>query len=167
MSDPLAEALSFTAEDVQANRQGQISAAQRARLQQQQRRAIQWGGLVFVVFVALATFFLYIGQAQPSDLATVTGMLITSVNAIAMGLLGRHVMRLRADQQAQVVALRGKLERVIHPDRRVGNYALRLQGQEWIVTKEQFKPFIHEAPYALYVTQHTRQLLSAERLEES
>jgi len=167
MSDALAEALGFNAEDLQANRQGQFSAAQHARLAQQQRRALQWGALAFLAFVVLATFFLYIGQTQGAGVAVLVGMGITTLNALSLGLLGRHVMRLRADQQAEVAMLRGPLERVIRPDRRVGNYALRLQGQEWVVTKEQFKPFEHQATYALYFTRHTRQLLSAERLEES
>lgn len=167
MSDSLAEALCFNAEDVQANRQGQLSSAQRARLSQQQRRAVQWGALAFVVFVVLATAFLYLGQVQGAGVATLTGMLITTLNAAAMGLLGRHIMRLRADQQAGVVTLCGPLERILRPDRRVGNYALRLQGQEWIVTREQFKSFVHEATYAFYVTRHTRQILSVERLEDA
>ncbi|MCS6835617.1 MAG: hypothetical protein NZ750_06340 [Anaerolineae bacterium] len=167
MSHVLAEALKFSAEDVQANRQGKLSAAQRKRLNKQQRRAVQWGAAAFVVFVVLATFFLYVGQTQASGIATLTGMLITTLNALSLGLIGRHVMRLRADQQAGVLTLRGTLERVLKPDRRIGNYVLRLQNQEWIVTKEQFKLFAHEAAYALYVTQHTRQILSAERLEDA
>ncbi|NOG48993.1 MAG: hypothetical protein HND48_05650 [Chloroflexi bacterium] len=49
-------------------------------------------------------------------------------------------------------------------NRRIVTYLLRVESAEFSVTKETFKLFDHEKPYALYRAKFSGLLLSAERL---
>lgn len=160
----LAQALRFTPEDLSANRAGKLSPAQLAHLRRLQGRAMRWAGAGFGLFVLVATGFLFLGVQQNSGIATLTGMFITVLNAISMGMFARHYMRLHADLESGAVEqLQGKLERIIRPLGRVNNYVLRVAGVDFGVTKDLFKLFEHQAPYTLYRTAHTHLLLSAEK----
>jgi hypothetical protein len=160
----LRQALKFTTEDLSANQRGALSPAQSAYLRGLQKRAVQWTAVVFVLFVLLATGFLFLGVQQNSGIATFIGMFITTLNAISMGIFARHYMRLRADLLGEKVEqLEGELTRIIRPLGQVNNYVVRVAGIDFGMTKDLFKHFEHQAHYVFYRTPHSHLLLSAEK----
>ena len=149
----LLQALRFTTQDLAANRSGQLSDAQRQRLQAQQRRTLLLGSLSFFGFALLATIFLFLGQQNASAILAALGVVLVFSNALLIGLNGRTWMRLRADLRSDSVdALRGPLERVILRSRAMNNFVVRIAGAEFYVSKELFRCFQHERLHALYRT---------------
>lgn len=154
--------MGFTSQDLRANEAGELGATQRQRLARLRQRAIGIGGAVFCVFVLIATVFLYLGQANDSGILTALGILLTLLNAVALGMFARHWMRLNADlNDNRVQAVRGELERIVKPSGQLSNYILRLEGNDFEVTKEVFKLFRHEVTYTFYCAPRSGVLLAA------
>lgn len=164
----LLQALRASPADLEANRGGQLSSGQHAHLMQLQRRALTLGVVGFFSFALLATLALFIAQQNDSLVLSVIGSALILCNAFFVGMVARHWLRLQADLRAdEIEALRGPLERVIKQGRSMNNFVLRIAGVDFVVTKDLFKLFRHEKPYAFYRTRHTRLLLSAEPLESA
>lgn len=164
----LLHALHALPADLDANRSGQLSPGQRAHLMQLQRRALMLGTAGFFSFALLATLALFIAQQDESLVLSVVGSVLILCNAFFVGMVARHWLRLQADLRAEEIeALRGPLERVIKQGRSMNNFVLRIAGVEFVVTKDLFKLFRHEKPYAFYRTRHSRLLLSAEPLDSA
>ncbi len=157
----LQSALRFGAEDLQANRAGQLSEVQMYYLRLRRMRSIQLGVVVALIFAFIATLFLY----DASAVRGLIGIGVTLCNAALLGIFGRYWMRLTGDIRAGTVeAHNGQLERVIKPvTRRVLNYVLRVNGIDVYVPKETFDLFEHQAVYTLYRTKYTGALISAEK----
>jgi hypothetical protein len=156
-------ALEFTEADLRANQQGELGETQRQHLTRLRQRALMVGATVFFGLVFLATLLLFFGQANANGILTLLGILLTMLNAVAMGMFARQWMRLNSDiQSAQVEAVTGTLERIVKPQGRVSNYVLRLEGRDFAVKKEAFKLFRHEVRYTFYCAPKSGSLLAAE-----
>lgn len=161
----LAGELGFTADDLAANRTGQLSEMQHWRLRARRRRSTAVIALVLVIGVLLATFLLFFGTREGgSGILALVGVGVTICNAALVGVFARYWFRLSGDIRAREVLINsGELERVVKPvTRRVINYIIRVDEAEVFVSKEAFELFEHEAPYTLYRTPYTGALLAAE-----
>jgi len=166
MSDGLMAALGFDAEDLQANREGQLSSRQVARLRQVQRRQVALAALVFLVFVVAATIFLYAGQGQGSQILALAGAALLALNAIFLGAAARSIMRLERDMRAGgVEALAGIAERVLRRGRHSDQFVIRIGGASLQVSRAVFQSFRHECAYRIYRSAGAGTLLSAEALD--
>lgn len=160
----LMTALDFTTDDINANRQGNLSKPQTARLKKLRRRNIIIGVTAFFVIVLIATTLIYVGQRNENLILSGVGGLLTVLNAVMMGILGRSYMRTTADlRDGGVETLEGKLERIVKRGKQGDNYMVRIDQTEIYVTKEIFLQLKHEKPYRLYRTRLSGVLLSAER----
>lgn len=155
--------LEFTADDLAANRAGQLSEVQIDRLRARRKRSIVTGIAMTLALAFVASLCIFSGL-QGSAVLLIIGVGLTLVSAVITGTFARYWMRLSADiRENAVTAFSGKLERVVKPvNQRVVTYLLRVGGAEFAVNKEQFKAFAHEAPYTLYRAKYTGMLLSAE-----
>jgi len=91
------------------------------------------------------------------------GGLLTVVNAVMTGSLGRSYMRTASDlRSGGIEVLAGEVERVLRRGRQRDNYLLRIDGVSLYVNRDIFLVFRHEAPYRIYRTRLSRLLLSAE-----
>lgn len=159
------DVMSFTADDLAANRQGNLSTAQADRLKRNRQRTTIIGVVAFFVIVILATIFLFVGQQSESTILIVIGGLLTVLNAVMIGMIARGYLRTSADLRAgSVEILEGDLERVVRRGRQQDNYLLRIDGASLYVTKEIFLQFRHETPYRIYRSRWSGVLLSAEPL---
>jgi hypothetical protein len=160
----LMTALDFTTDDINANRQGNLSKPQTARIKKLRQRNIIIGVIAFFVIVLIATTLIYVGQRNENLILSGVGGLLTVLNAVMMGILGRSYMRTTADlRDGGVEMLEGKLERIVKRGKQGDNYMVRIDQAEIYVTKEIFLQLKHEKPYRLYRTRLSGVLLSAER----
>jgi hypothetical protein len=161
------DVMGFTSADLDANRQGNLSQFQADNLKRTRQRNTIIGAGLFFVIVIVATFFIFFGQQNENPILSAMGGLLTVVNAIMVGMVGRSYLRTNADlRDGNVEVLEGELERIVRPGRQQDNYLLRIDGTSITVTKEIFIQFRHETPYRIYRTRLSGMLLSAEPLTE-
>ena len=159
----LPAALGFTADDLDANRKGQLSHSQIEQLKRLRRRKTLAAAALFVALVLASTILVYIGQINRSVILFGAGAVLTLINAFGVGRAGRAYMRVGGDlRSGQVEALVGDVERVLRRGRAIDSFLLRISGAELNVSEEVFMGFRHEAPYRIYRTSYSRLLLSAE-----
>jgi len=162
-AETLMQPLAFTADDLVANRQGQLGANQRQRLQKLQNRALLIGVAGFFGFALTATILLFFGSENALIVMSFLGVFVTILNAIFVGMFARQYMRLRADlTSGEIDIITGELQRVVKANGRMNNFLLRINDDEFYVKKELFKLFRHEVNYNVYQAQHSRVLLAAE-----
>jgi hypothetical protein len=159
--------MGVTKEELRANQSRQLSPRQRQRLQNLFRRNIALGIALFVLLAFVATVCIYISQRNQQIIFGFLGVLVTVINAIAMGYWGRSMIRLNGDlrPESPVEIYEGFIKRVVRPNGQINQYVLQLGGLEFSVTKEVFKVFRHEKLYQLLATTYSDILLSAECLE--
>lgn len=161
--DALMPVLNFTDDDLRANREGHLSERQHYRLLSLRRRSIQIGVGTLVTLIFITTTVLYLGWLNSSTILNVLGTGLIVINAVMVGMFGRHWMRLTGDLNKREVAIvEGAMERVVRPQRRVNSYLLRIGDAEFSVNKDTFRLFRHETPYRLYVAPYANILLAAE-----
>ena len=155
--------LEFTAEDLAANRAGQLSETQVDRLRARRKRSIATGIAITLALAFIASLCIF-GGMQGSGVLLIIGVGLTLVSAVITGTFARYWLRLSSDiRENTVSAFSGQIERIVKPvNQRIATYLLRVGGAEFAVTKEQFRAFAHEAPYTLYRAKYTGTLLSAE-----
>lgn len=155
-------ALRFTPDDLPFNRDGRLSEWQIYHLRVRRRRSILLGAGLVLALAFVATLFIYAG----GFIRLMIGVGITACMAFLLTNFAGHWMRLTADiRSAKAIKRAGLLERVIRPvTRRVHNYALRIDGEDFMVSRYVLDLFEHRGRYALYFTPHTGQLISAEML---
>ena len=159
----LMAAMNFTPADLKANRQGRLSPAQVERIKAMRRRHALMAAVLFLTLALAATALIFLGQQNRNVILSAAGGLLTVVNALMMGGLGRSYMRIGGDLRAGgVEMLAGEVERVLRRRRRQDNYLLRIDGLSLDVTQAIFLGFKHEAPYRIYRTRLSGLLLSAE-----
>ncbi len=162
---PLMAAMNFTQADLTANRQGHLSQAQIERIKAMRQRHISMAAALFLALALAATLFIFFGQRDQSLILSAAGGLLTVVNAVMTGSLGRLYMRTASDlRSGGIEVLAGEVERVLRRGRQRDNYLLRIDGVSLYVNKDIFQVFRHEAPYRIYRTRLSGVLLSAEPL---
>lgn len=165
-SADLMTALGFSEDDLLANREDRLSAAQEAQLRRGWRRTLLIGIGLLIAGIFGATLLLFLGQQNQSPVLTVMGLAVTVLNALVVGLGAQHAMRYNADVNS------GKVERLSGPithtvrvySGRAAAYVLKIDGQELNVAKPIFHAFVENGRYTLYRSAGSRTLLSAEPL---
>ena len=161
----LMDVMGFTASDLEANQQGNLSSTQADKLQRTRRRNTIIGGVLFFVFVIVATILIFLGQQNENAILSLIGAVLAMTNAMMIGMIGRSYLRTSIDlRDGNVEMLEGDLERIVRPGRQQDSYLLRIDGVSLYVTKDVFIQFRHEAPYRLYRSRISGVLLSAEPL---
>jgi hypothetical protein len=166
MTQPdLMSVFDFSADDLAANREGNLSEMQLYVLKIRLRRSVFIGLGVMLGLAFAATLCLFLGNRQASPILTITGIGITFCSALVTGNFARGCVRLNADiRGAKAQRHHGKLERIIKPvTRRVAIYLIRVDGAEFNIGKDAFKLFKHEAVYTLYRAPYSGQLLSIDQ----
>lgn len=159
-AEALMPLLQFDDSDLQANRNGSLGANQRQRLQRLQSRALLVGTGGFFAFALVSTAMLFFGQG----IWIFLGIFSTMLNALFVGMVARQWLRLGTDlRHGEVEAISGELERVVKMNQRMNNFLIRVNGEEFTITKDLFLQFRHEKTYTLYRAVHSRVLLAAER----
>lgn len=160
----LMQLLQFTPDDLALNRDGQLAERQKLALQRRRQRTLLIMAGIIIAAIIAATLLIFFGQVNASGILVIIGAGVTVCAAAISGIFARHVLRISADLQGgKVMAVSGKLERVVKPlNRSVATYILRVGDVEVATSKEVFREFKHEAKYHLYLTPYTRVLLSAE-----
>ena len=159
----LMAALNFSEADLQANRQGQLGPAQTARIKAMRRRHVLMAAGLFLALALAATLLIFFGQRNQNAILSAAGGLLTVVNALVVGGLGRAWMRTAGDLRAGgVETLAGEVERVLRRGPQGNSCLLRIDGISLYVTQDVFLSFRHEAPYRIYRTRRAGLLLSAE-----
>ena len=165
-SGALMAAMNFTKADLQANRQGHLSQAQADRLKRMRRRHVLMAAVLFLALALAATALIFLGQQNRNVILSAAGGLLTVINAVLMGGMGRSYMRIDSDLRGGggVETLAGEVERTLRRGRRHDYYLLRVDGASLAVTQDIFLAFQHKAPYRIYRTRLSGALLSAERI---
>lgn len=156
------EALGFSADDLAANRAGQLSERQRQQLRRAHLRLMR--SLIVIVsgIVLLATGALYLGSSSGRIVFTLIGITLTLVNAGLVGFAAQQRLRYRADTAAPVRAQSSTVHRVLRVSGRSPAYLIRLEGEELRVNKRVFNAFVEGERYWLYRAGSSGTLLSAE-----
>src|SRR5262249_33021490 len=132
----LTDALNFSPEDLEANRAGRLSEAQKARLTRGWRRTL-WIliGLVIVLLLA-ATTFLFVGRRNDLPVLSVVGVILTVINAGVVGLGAQGYLRTSNDlKSGQVVTISGMVSHTIRVSGRVATYILKVGDQNVVVSR--------------------------------
>ena len=161
----LMDVMGFTQADLEANQEGNLSPAQADKLMKTRQRNMIIGAVLFFVFVIVATVMIFLGQQNQSVILSLLGAVLTLINTMMIGMIGRSYLRTSIDlRDGNVEMLEGELERIVRPGRQQDSYLLRIDGNSLYVTKEVFVQFRHEASYRLYRSRISGILLSAEPL---
>jgi hypothetical protein len=155
----LMDALKFTEADLQANRAGKLSEAQRQAFA---RRSIIFGALALVsaVVFALSYFSLPEREGEPLSLLAF-GLMPVSLALIGFSLfeLFGAFMKLQRDS---ITSQRGNADIEMDQSRRRLFGKLKVGKFEMFVPKEQLVAFHQGATYIVYYTTYPKQILSAE-----
>jgi len=154
----------FSADDLAANRNGNLSEMQLYTLKLRLRRSILIGVGILIALAFAATLCLFLGSRQSSLILTLTGVGITICSAAIIGNFARGWLRLNADiREGKAQRHHGKLGRIVKPiTRNVVVYLIRVDGAEFNVGKDAFKLFTHDAIYTAYRAPYSGQLMSIE-----
>lgn len=164
----LAEALGFTAEDLAANREGRLSATQRARLQSAWRRSAGVYGVLMIGGILLATILLFAARRTDSPVLNIVGIGVTFINAAVVGLFAQSWLRFRGDTDGRPLqVLTGPATRTlnINPRARMAAYFVTVGGARIRVNKPIFNAFTEHAVYRVYRAPLSHQLLTAEQID--
>lgn len=160
--------LDFDKDDLNANRRGQLSARQQARLRRTRSRATALNVLLLVFIVLCATGALYLAQTRNSIVGLLIGILLTVVNAILMARTLQNWLRVAEDLRTQrVEALSGAVERTVRVVGRAIIYVLKVGGREFIAPKAVFNTVPEGERWHFYRAPRSGTLLSAESNEAS
>lgn len=162
----LTETLNFTPDDLDANRAGKLSEAQKARLTRNWRRTL-WIVIGLVVVCGLgATILLFVGQQQGSTILSAVGVLVTFLNAATVGLGAQSYLRTSRDiREGRAAELSGVVSHTIRVSGRVATYILNVGGQQMVVPKPVFFAVEDGKPYRFYRAPVSKTLLSGEQTQ--
>jgi hypothetical protein len=159
----LTDALNFSAEDLQANREGRLSEAQKYRLTRGWRRTL-WIEIGLVIVLTLgATTLIFVAQRSDLPLLNVIGILMTIINAGIVGLGAQSYLRTSSDlKNGKVATISGVVSHTIRVSGRVATYILKVDHQAVVVSRLVFFAVEDGKAYHLYRAPSSKTLLSAE-----
>ncbi len=159
----LADILNFSADDLAANRAGQLSDAQKQRLTRGWRRTL-WIVIALVVVCGLtATVLLFLGQRSGSSILSVIGVVVTVINALIVGVGAQSYLRTSSDVRGgRVAAITGVVSHTIRVSGRVATYVLKVDDHEIVVPKPVFFAVDDARSYRFYRAPSSKTLLAAE-----
>lgn len=161
----LQEAIRFSDADAAINRTGQISGAQKKRLERAWTRLFLVGASGVFAIILAATFAFYMAQRQNSAVMQIMGIALTVFNAFLLGKLAQSRMRVNGDVRGVVIRSEGVIRHTVRVTGRSANYLLEINGERLLVEKPVFFAFDDGKRYALYRTAVSQTLVSAEKLE--
>jgi hypothetical protein len=159
----LTEALNFSEEDLQANRAGRLSEAQKYRLTRGWRRTL-WIVIGLVIVLTLgATTLIFVAQNNDLPVLNVIGVLMTIINAGIVGLGAQSYLRTSSDLKGgKVATISGVVSHTIRVSGRVATYILKVDNQNVVVSRLVFFAVEDGKAYHLYRAPSSKTLLSAE-----
>lgn len=162
-TDSLATHLNFTPDDLTANRAGQLSARQVARLRRMRRRTLLLAVGVVLVIVLAATAALFLGQQRASTILTFIGIGLTICGAAIAGAFLRNWLRLNADIDGGAVrSTTGPARHTIRVTGRAAVYLLDIDDQRFALPETTFLSFEEGRRYRIYWSPAARVLFTAE-----
>ncbi len=162
----LMEGLRFTDEDLQANRQGQLSDRQRSYLWIDRRKNAILGVVLAIAFVMGTGALLFYGIQQGNPILQVLGLLLAGCNTGLVWLFGLNWLRSGYDLRSGAVEIiEGEAQHVVRQLGRAQVGSIRIGDTVEVPTDaDTFKAFTPGATYRLYRTTHAQRFLSIERL---
>ena len=159
----LTEALNFSEEDLQANRAGRLSEAQKYRLTRGWRRTL-WIVIGLVIVLTLgATTLIFVAQNNDLPVLNVIGVLMTIINAGIVGLGAQSYLRTSSYLKGgKVATISGVVSHTIRVSGRVATYILKVDNQNVVVSRLVFFAVEDGKAYHLYRAPSSKTLLSAE-----
>lgn len=166
MHDPLMQHLQFTADDLAANRAGQLSERQHAYLLLDRRKNTLLGTLLVALFVLATAVLLFAGIRAGNVILQVLGVVLMFCNMGVTYFFGVNWVRLTYDMKTgRADVIEGVAQHVVRQLGRAKAGSVRIGDIVEVPTDaEAFKAFEPGATYRLYRTTHTRRLLSIERV---
>ena len=159
----LVDALNFSAEDLEANRAGRLSEAQRERLTRSLRRTVRILCSLVLVFGLGATTILFEAQHNDSTVLNLIGILLTVINAGIVGLSVQSYLRTSSDvKNGRVATISGVVSHTIRVSGRVATYILKVGDQNVVVSRLVFFAVEDGKAYHFYRAPFSKTLLSAE-----
>jgi len=156
----LAEALDFRPEELEQNRLGQLSNAQRARLQQRAGCSLIGGTALVLGLSGIGFWMLALGAWLVAG-----GLFAIAAVLLMLNRAGRATTRTEA-ATGKVVSLTGEAELEFNdyatPNGRMNEYVVRIKDQAFVVSQEVFAAFEDGDDYTIYYLPAARVLLSAE-----
>jgi hypothetical protein len=160
----LSAVLDFTPNDLAANRAGELSPRQQARLSRMRQRTWLIGLAAALILALVATALLFTGRRNDSAILTIVGIGLTICGTAMLGIFVRYWLRLSADLEGgQVEVISGSTERVIRVMGRITTYMLQVGDARLSLDRDTLKIFDHETGYHIYQSRHAGILLSAEK----
>lgn len=167
--DRLMEALAFDEGDVEANRAGYFSEAQKARLNRDRRS--QALGEMFLLVLSLVGIVLVLGAVNLAYLTPPILAVLVGIGAFFLGLaalIWARSSRTRADlRENRVAEAEGRVDLVVNSGQYAANYFLRVGDIRFTVKQNAFLAFKNGDPYRIYYTPRSKRILSVEWLREN
>jgi hypothetical protein len=164
--EELMRLLNFDADDLRANRAGQLSPRQQQRLLSSRRRITMIYAAVMLAVALCAAAALYAAQRNDAAIAVFIGIALTIVNALVMARAVQQYMRLSDDaRRASIHTISGSVERTVRVVGRAVIYVLKIGGHELVVPKSLFNVVADGAAWRFYRAPRSGTLLSAEPRE--
>jgi len=161
--------LKFDANDLAANRDGQLSQRQRDYLELDRRKNAIVGGAVVVALVLASGVMLFIGFVNENLILQGLAMVLIVCNTAATTLFSLEYLKMRSDLRTDGIdVVEGEAQHVVRQLGRAQAGSIRVGEVVEIPTDdvETFKAFEPGAQYRLYRTARTHRLLSVERIED-
>lgn len=177
VDNPVAHAFGFDRGDLQDNRMGFISHWQKKRL--------RWHSLSYTwsVFLGMCIFNivpLFFLTSEGMTIITAASYLWIATVLIILGAFWiRNLWTVIIDmRRMRITSLTGTLKKhrlhrkkrryigIQFPEHTEFEYFIRVNGQRFAVSRDQFNAFRDERAYTLYISQTSRQILSAEALAD-
>jgi len=162
----LMDVLSFTTDDLEANREGKLSQRQRQYLSVDRRKNAMLGAAVVVGLVMATVLMLLYGINQSSRILQALGVMLLFFNFTLTWLFGVNWVRTTYDLRTnRVEIVEGKAQHVIRQFGRAKAGSVRIGDVVEIPTDaDTFTIFEPSTTYRLYRTSHSQRLLSVEKL---
>jgi len=157
----LQEALGFTLDDLQANREGRMTHQQRLPLESRRNTWTGWRVLIFTLCIVLGAVFV---ANQMTAFAIGTGVFSLLFYAFSRWQMSPYVSDLR---EGSVKAAEGRVKLDIHHHDKVGNredFIVSMMNKRFYVKRHVFDAFENANAYRVYFAPKSQILLSAEWL---
>jgi len=166
----LAEALHFSEDELDLNREGQLSDRQRDELLSIAHQIKSLELLVYLIS-PIVILFVILDGIRLGDTLSSRAVMLGVVGLTAYGIVAvvnRYMAHYQFDAEDDIVsAVQGHiLLDIRRQSRNSAVYVVRVSGEAFNVGKEVFFAFKNGDPYALYYVSRTRRLLSAEALRQ-
>jgi hypothetical protein len=163
----LMEAIGFSEDDLEANRRGVLSEAQRDRLRRDRTRLLALTGVALVSFAVsgwlCAGSFFYGANTSLFQVASFPFVIAIIILGVSRTQLGPW----RNDWvTGKVAALEGRVRLDIGPGNPYSYYKIVVEGQTFGVRKDVFLAFKNGDLYRIYYGPNSKWLLSAEWLRD-